>query len=76
MGTVNIDGYHQMSLLYKVIQVAFLGEHIGDLKRHLGLSPHLPSGASPCPQKSKKRFYKGSSSKICSLAQTALKPVS
>jgi len=35
-----------MSLLYKVIQVAFLGEHMVVLKRQLGLSPRLPLGLS------------------------------
>ncbi|EOB02344.1 hypothetical protein Anapl_02388 [Anas platyrhynchos] len=42
METVNIDGYHQMSLLYKVIQVAFLGEHAGDSKR--------PEAPLACPR--------------------------
>lgn len=42
METVNIDGYHQMSLLYKVIQVAFPGEHAVDSKR-----PEVPLA---CPR--------------------------
>lgn len=35
-----------MSLLYKVIRVAFLGEHMVDLKRGLGLSLACPLGLS------------------------------
>lgn len=71
METVNIDGYHQMSLLYKAIQDAFLGEHMGDLKRHLRLSPCLHSRLL-CALSSSE-VLQGSTSKACSLAPKVLK---
>ena len=64
METVNIDGYHQMSLLYKVIQVAFLGEHTVDLKRDLGLSPHLPSGPLLALSSPRKGSTRGAAAKF------------
>lgn len=64
METVNIDGYHQMSLLYKVIQVAFLGEHMVDQKRHFGLSPYLPSRALLALSSPRKGSTKGAAAKF------------
>lgn len=72
MEAVNIDGYRQMSLLYKVIQVVFLGEHMVGLKRHVRLFP------SPVPLASaaQEKVLQEEQQQICSPARMVLKPVS
>lgn len=52
MVAVNIGGYHQMSLLYKVTQVAFLAEHAGGWNCYLWVFPHLPPSRCPPPKRS------------------------